>query len=613
MALETLDYVVFAMMFVFSAGAGFFAVFQDRRKKNTMENFHRASRKAHPIAVAMSLSVTIYSGLTIIGIPAEVYTNGTMASWMALGMLGAVAGTAHIFLPIFYNMNKISTFEYITLRFGTTPRTLATITYVLCYFVIHGFILYAPCLAFQVLTKVSLYVIMAVAAAVCILYTLLGGMKAVVWADCLQYVVILAGLLSVLIVTVKEAGGFGNVWDVANKYERLEFFNFSADPRTRHTVWSLGIGFGLLWTYAYGVNQATIQRASSLPTLRQAQISVWLNYIFLVVIFALLIIIGVAMFGFYHLCDPVKNGRIMKKDQMLSLIIIDLLSKIPGLSGLMLAVLFSGSLSTVSSGLSAYSAILAEEFVKRTTRKKLSESVQIYFSKICVVVIGCAIFSVGVGISRLDGLLNQALLSIGAVIAGPMLGMYVAGMIFPWTNSKGASCGFVTSVGMVLWLYLGTLINMKPSGSLPVSTEGCSVTNTTMLPMNKTSSISLTSSLYSNMTTQTVMMDTTEEPALYDFYRMSYTWYTGFAMLINLTVALVVSFLTGATDPKDIDPKLMFPLFYKLCPFLPQKYRNVLLFGVQYDFFDNGEKPRATDDKSFPANEPIGDLNSTCM
>ncbi|XP_060576696.1 sodium-coupled monocarboxylate transporter 2-like [Ruditapes philippinarum] len=299
----TVDYVLFSLMFCFSAAIGFYHAYKDRNKKKT-EDFHLGGRKMHPIPVSLSLSATFLSALTLLGTPSEIYTNGTMFYWIIVAMLIATAGAAHIFLPVFYKLNKTSCFQYLEMRFGKVTRTVTSILFLIQTLVYMGFVLYAPSLAFEAVTGVSLWGCMIGTAAVCTLYTTLGGLKTVLWTDSLQFSIMIAGLLAVLIEGSKATGGFSNAWDIANDHGRIKFDDFSFDPKTRHSVWTLAIGGSFFWLYLYGINQAQIQRACSLPTLRRAQVAMWLNFPGLVLIVTLTVLIGVVMFAFYSQCHP---------------------------------------------------------------------------------------------------------------------------------------------------------------------------------------------------------------------------------------------------------------------------------------------------------------------
>lgn len=581
--LGVVDYVLFVMMFVASAAIGFYHAYKGRHNTN-VRDFHLSGRKMHPIPVSMSLAATFLSALTILGNPAEIYTNGTMFFWIVAAMLIATIASAHFFIPVFYNMDATSCFEYIELRFGKETRRIASAVFVAQTILYMGFVLYAPCLAFQAVTGLSLWTTMISVAFVCTLYTTLGGMKTVLWTDSLQLTIMIAGLVAVLAEGSRLAGGFGRAWEIAAENGRIEFLNFSPDPRTRHSVWSMAVGCGLTWTYLYGVNQAQVQRACALPSLKKAKIAIWLNFPGLVIIIALSCMIGLTMFAFYKDCDPVKFGLIKKADQMLPLMVLDILGNVPGLTGLFVACVFSGSLSSISSGLNAMSAVLLEDFIKPCCCKTLQGKREIAMSKLFVMVLGVLQFGVAFLISQASGLILQLAYSIFSIMSGPLLGLFVSGLVFPWTNKYGAMTGLVTSLGMMCWLVLGAAFDKPRSLStpLPVSTSGClwGLKNTTFLLNTTTPATTIVFTTNSNFTEPVFEAD---EPLVHNFYRMSYQWYTGFGFLVNVVFALTASVFTGRTNPETLDSKLMIPLFYRLFPCLPEVIRKYLKFGVNYD------------------------------
>lgn len=584
----TVDYVLFSLMFCASGAIGFYHAYRDRNKKNT-EEFHLGGRKMHPVPVALSLSATFLSALTLLGTPAEIYTNGTMYYWIILAMLISTAGAAHIFVPIFYELNLTSCFKYIEMRFGKVIRILSSLIFLLQTFVYMGFVLYAPSLAFQAVTGVNLWGCMVGVAVVCTLYTTLGGMKTVLWTDTLQFVIMVVGLLAALIEGSRLLGGFDKAWEIANQRGRIEFLDFSPDPRTRHSVWTVTIGGAFFWLYLYGVNQAQVQRACSLPTLKRAKIALWLNFPGLVLIMTLVCMIGILMFAFYSNCHPVAFGLVTRNDQLLPLFVMDILGRFQGLPGVFIACVFSGGLSTISSGLTAMSAVLLEDFIKPISScccdPKKFDKHGIIISKVLVLITGLIQFGFAVLISKLKGLIVQFSLSLYSITAGPIFGLFVAGMIFPWTNQIGSTVGFVISLAFMCWLGVGTIVE-TPKGITPAlktTTSGCNWNATSMT--TQAAQVVLTTA---SAASSTVSM-TTEEPILHDFYRMSYLWYTGLGMIVCVFIAVLVSFCTGYRKPSTVDCRLMCPIFDVMFPCLPECIRKPLRFGVDYN------KPRQDD------------------
>ena len=602
----TVDYVLFSLMFVASAAIGFYHAWRDRNKKNASD-FHLGGRKMHPVPVSLSLSATFLSSMTLLGIPAEIYTNGTIFFWIVVAMLIATTGAAHVFVPVFYNLNITSCFQYFEMRFGTVARVLASILFFIQTLVYMGFVLYAPSLALEAVTGISLWGCMIGTAAVCTLYTSLGGMKTVLWTDSLQFTIMIAGLVAVVAEGSRYAGGFANAWDIAASKGRIEFLDFSPDPRTRHSVWTVAIGGSFFWLYLYGVNQAQVQRACSLSSLTKAKLALWLNFPGLVVIVLLTCMCGVVMFAVYSDCHPVKVKLVERNDQLLPLFVLDTLGKIPGLSGIFVACIFSGGLSTFSSALNALSAILLEDYIKPLSKHCCNNTIKnhgILISKVLVIILGIAQFGFAVLVSKFKGLILQFSYSMYSITAGPIFGMFVAGMFFPWTNQVGAVSGFILSLAFMCWLGVGSLLE-KPMGMtapLSFSTAGCfnssmSVSNTTTLqPVTAVAATTATVALSSAAT----LVTTTAEPILHNFYRMSYQWYTGLGMIIATFLAVVISFMTGYTRAKNVDPRLMCPIFDVIFPWLPESVRKPLRFGVRYD---RREEYEATDKKKCAIDE----------
>ncbi|KAL4236592.1 hypothetical protein ACF0H5_004977 [Mactra antiquata] len=557
-----LDIILFVLLFIGSAAIGFYYAYKDRKKGN-VENFHRGGRKMHPIPVSLSLSATCLSALTILGNPSEVYTYGTMYLWLIFAQLVGTAVAAHGFLPVFYYMKNISCFGYVHKRFGKVIRLITSFLFLIQTLMYLGLVVYVPSLAIEAVTDISLWVCMVVMATVCTLYTTLGGMKTVVWTDNLQFMTMLVGLIALLIVGASKTGGFINAWTIANDNGRIYFTDFSVDPRTRHSVWSCAIGGAISWSYIFGIRQANVQRTCSCSTLKRAQLALWINFPLTVLIVLLTGMIGVVMYAFYHGCDPVQYGTISKNDQLVSRMVIDVLGSIPGLTGIFMACIVSGSLSSMSSALNALSATILEDLTKGLGFKRLL-GWELFFSKLAVIVLGIVSFGIAVFVSQASGLVIQLSYTLFSIVSGPVLGCFIAGMFIPWINHKGATAGVLVSLVAMCWLIMGSRVNkILGAPKLPVTMNNC--------PRNTTYTVETVLTTLGPIPNTTVryelsgdsLIEENNEPAIFQFYKMSYAWNTGFGMIVNLSISLLVSLMTGFTDPGSIDSDLLHPIIRK--------------------------------------------------
>ncbi|XP_013380555.1 sodium-coupled monocarboxylate transporter 1-like [Lingula anatina] len=428
------DYVVFAGTLVVSASIGIYQAFTGGRQKTTDE-FLMANRKMGAIPAAMSLLASFMSAITLLGTPKEMYVYGTQYLWIAFGYVLVMPVAAHIFLPIFFRLRVTSAYEYLEMRFNKAVRVAGSLTFSLQMILYMAIVLYAPSLALEQVTGLNRWIAVASVGVVCVFYTSIGGIKAVMWTDTFQVCMMFAGLLAVLIQGSIGVGGFENAWRINIEGERINFLDFNPDPRERHTVWTCVFGGFFTWLAVYGVNQAQVQRALTVVDLKRAQIAMWINVPGLIAILIISAMSGILIYAHYFDCDPMTNKDISNLDQLLPLFVMDKLAFVPGLPGLFTACLFSGALSTLSSGLNSLATVCTRDLFQEFCCKHMSDSRATLTSKIMSLVFGCIVIGLTFVASQLGGVL-QAALALFGMIGGPLLGVFTLGVLFPWANWK---------------------------------------------------------------------------------------------------------------------------------------------------------------------------------
>uniref|UniRef100_A0A6Q2Y7C5 Solute carrier family 5 member 6 n=1 Tax=Esox lucius TaxID=8010 RepID=A0A6Q2Y7C5_ESOLU len=259
MHFTTPDYVIFALLLVASTCIGLFYALSGGRQRTTQE-FLLADRSMSCLPVSLSLLATFQSAVAILGAPSEIYTYGTQYWFLGVSYFLGLLIPAHIFIPVFYRLRLTSAYEYLELRFNKTVRIMGTVTFIFQMVIYMGVVLYAPALALNAVTGFDLWGAVLAMGLVCTLYTTLGGLKAVIWTDVFQTIVMFAGQLAVIVVGAHQAGGMGEVWRKAMNGSRIASLDLNPDPTERHTFWTLGVGGVFLMLALYGVNQAQVQR-----------------------------------------------------------------------------------------------------------------------------------------------------------------------------------------------------------------------------------------------------------------------------------------------------------------------------------------------------------------
>ncbi|KAM8972005.1 sodium-coupled monocarboxylate transporter 1-like [Pelodytes ibericus] len=528
------DYVVFALMLAISAVIGVYYAFAGGGQK-TSKDFLMGGRSMTAVPVALSLTASFMSAVTVLGTPAEVYRFGAMFSVFAITYTIVVLISSEVFLPVFYRLGITSTYEYLELRFNKVVRLLGTMLFIIQTILYTGIVIYAPALALNQVTGFHLWGAVVATGVVCTFYCTMGGLKAVVWTDVFQVGIMVAGFTSVIIRAVVVQGGISPILNDSYYGDRLNFWDFNAHPMQRHSFWTIVIGGTFTWTGIYGVNQSQVQRYIACKSIFHAKMSLFVNLIGLWAILACAVLSGLAMYSIYKDCDPWTANFVSAPDQLMPYLALDILRNYPGLPGLFVACAYSGTLSTVSSSINALAAVTVEDLIKPNF-KSLSEAKLSWISKGTSLLYGAVCIAMA-GLASLMGGLLQAALSIFGMVGGPLLGLFSLGILFPFANSVGAIVGLVSGFAISLWVGIGSQIYPPLSSrSLPkaLSIEGCNFSSPESNWNFTTAMPSLT----------TIVTD--ERPALADnWYSMSYLYFSTIGTIIAVLVGVIVSLLTG--------------------------------------------------------------------
>ncbi|XP_041952256.1 solute carrier family 5 member 6a isoform X2 [Alosa alosa] len=483
MHFTTLDYVIFVILLVASTGIGLFYAFSGGRQRTTQE-FLLADRSMSCFPVSLSLLATFQSAVAILGAPSEVYTHGTQYWFLGCSYFLGLLIPAHIFIPVFYRLRLSSAYEYLELRFNKTVRICGTVTFIFQMVIYMGVVLYAPALALNAVTGFDLWGAVLAMGLVCTLYTTLGGLKAVIWTDVFQTIVMFAGQLAVIIVGTHQAGGITEVWRKAQNGNRISGLDLNPDPLERHTFWTLSVGGIFLMLALYGVNQAQVQRYLSSRTEQEAVMSCYVVFPCQQIVLTLGCLMGLVMYARYGEDSPLDKGYVQTNDQMVLYFVMDVLRDLPGLPGLFVACLFSGALSTISSAFNSLATVTMEDLIKpyfpamkESRATLLSKGLALGFGMVCLAM---------AYIASLMGSVLQAALSIFGMVGGPLLGVFCLGMFFPWANSVGALVGLVAGLVMAFWIGIGSFVTrLSVPDTLPAvnTTAIPSISNTTTATM----------------------------------------------------------------------------------------------------------------------------------
>ncbi|CAG7718018.1 unnamed protein product [Allacma fusca] len=514
-------------------------------KKQTNEDLLLGGRNTSVLPVACSIVVTYFSAIAILGYPGEIYSHGVQIFQAGI--------TASIFMPIamyllvsvLYQLRLTSVYEYLELRFESVAlRRLAGVAFIIQFCVLTGVMLFAPSIALETILGVPVLVSVAGMGICGTIYTAIGGLKAVVWTDLFQFVLIFTGLVSIAARGFYKAGGISEALKTADKHGRLDLFDWTIDPFMRHNTLNFFLGYGFKMFCLYGAYQPHVQRYYSLPSFRDCVRAIWLSVILNLLAISVLIAAGLAIFANYAGCDPKLLGKITRSDQILAYFVLKELAFIPGMMGLCVACVFSGVLSSLSSTLNSLAAVTWKDFFSHSRIfNSMDDRGQANTSKILAGFYGIITIALAFMAQHMGPVLQACITAVGAV-SGPLGAVFITGMFMPCVNKWGAIIGTLT--GLVSMTSVGVMSFQlgKPFVvPLPTSIDEC--------PFGTDMSTVKNSSL--------IVAGEFEWPE--KIFTLSYIMYPFVGGLLTIIVSLLVSIITGGcSKAKFVKKEYLHPL-----------------------------------------------------
>ncbi|KAL1481939.1 hypothetical protein MTO96_015253 [Rhipicephalus appendiculatus] len=489
----------------------------------------------------MSMTASNMSAIAILGIPAENFLYGSQYMVVFVGVIIASLLAAHVFLPVLYDMDMISVNQYLENRFNSAliRKIISALTVIeMCFFM--GVVLYGPSLALGSVTGLPVWLSILVNGTVCAFYTAIGGIKAVVWTDVLQMLLMIFGLLIVLIKGFMMVGEPSAAFDAVNKQGLLEFFDMSMNFQKTFTFWSVVGGTAVSWIASFCMNQVMVQRYCGLASMCKARTALYINMLGVSAVLTISSICGLLLFALYHRCDPVKASMITKYDQLMPHFVMETLGHLPGITGLFVAAVYSGSLSTLSSGYNALAAIVWEDFMKQMV--KLSPTSAMWATKAIAAGFGLIAVALAFLCGSLPSILTATFVLSGS-IKGSTAAIFILGLLLPWCGGTIAMSSMFTGLGLALWVAVGRLLYpARPTGAR-TTLEQCASNYTAIVPAQR--------SYYSG--------------GIYDLYNVSYMWIPVISFVVTLMVAISLTVIFCFKNNKVyVDPSMIAPCMRKI-------------------------------------------------
>lgn len=455
-----------------------------RRNKNT-EQFTRASGKIPGWAIGLSIYATFLSSNTFLGVPGKAFGSNWNAFVFSISMPLAAWVASKYFVPFYRSTGEISAYTHLGKRFGSWARTYAVICFLLTQFARMGSIFFGMALSLQALTGFSMASIMIVMGICIIVYTVLGGMEAVIWTEVVQGIIKTLGAVLILFLVIKEIpGGFSQVLDIATTDNKLSLGSLSPNL-TESTFWVILFYGFFINLNNFGMDQNYIQRYHTARSAKQASKSVWLCVAMYVPASLLFFIIGAALYAFYQvhpeMIEPVKLKAAAEKlgsaatSQQITGLATSLnpadygdkvlphfmITNVPtGLVGLIVSAILSAAMSTISSNMNSSATVFTMDIYKRHFNSTITDKQQLFILHIATVVFGLIGLCTGLAMIGAKSLLD-IWWELSGIFAGGMLGLFLLGLISRHTKNAEAATATMIGIIVILWMTFSEKISVE--------------------------------------------------------------------------------------------------------------------------------------------------------
>lgn len=441
------DYLVF---FIFVGGTALFGCSFYFKSRKSSAAFTKAEGSLPSWVVGMSIFATFVSSISFLGLPGDAFKGNWSPFVFSLSIPIATILAAKIFIPLYRGMNSVSAYHYLEEKFGYWARCYAAVCYLLTQVCRIGSILLLLALPINKMFGWDIQTIIIVTGVVTMIYTLLGGIAAVVWTDAIQGIILIVGAVVCAVwLTFGMPEGPSQLFEIASEHGKFSLGSFGASL-SESTFWVLLL-YGLFTNMNnYGIDQNYVQRYMTTKSTKEAVKSTMFGSLLYVPVSLIFVYIGTALFSYYT-ARPELLPAGTPSDQVFPHFIVHGLPT--GLTGLVIAAIFSAGMSTVATSINSSATIVLTDFVKRFRKKESSDKKDMKSLYLTSLVVGVVGIVIGIIMMQVDGVLD-AWWTLASIFSGGVLGLFLLTLISRSPKRVPSIIAAVAGMIVVIWIAL---------------------------------------------------------------------------------------------------------------------------------------------------------------
>ncbi len=443
-----------AILVVYLAGVVAFGVWIGRGTA-TFADYIVAGRDRPWWLILFSIVATETSTVTFLSIPGFAFSRDLTWLQIALGFVIGRFVVAYLLLPQYFTGSLYTAYEVLHRRFGGATKQAASALFITTRSLADGLRLFLSSIVLQEMTGIPLPWAVAVIGATTILYTFLGGIRAVLWTDLIQFAVYMAGAAVALgLILDLLPGGWGQLLAMGGEAGKLRLWDLSLDWSEPYGLWAGVLGGIFITLGSHGVDQMLVQRYLCAGRLAAARRAVWMSGLVVFAQFALFLVIGVGLYCFYQLFPP--EAAFERADRVFARFILDQMPV--GVVGLLLGAIFAAAMSTLSSSLNSCATAAVNDFYLPAAGKdkEVPAAKKLAVTRALTVFFGLVQIGVGIAGQWLAASVVASILGIAAFTTGIVLGVFFLGIFTRRVDQRSALVGLAAGLAGMTVIFFAT-------------------------------------------------------------------------------------------------------------------------------------------------------------
>jgi len=460
--MSTIDIIIFIvyLLGIILFGISFY------QKERTSEDYSTGSGTLPAWVIGLSIFATFVSSISYLALPGVAFLSDWNAFVFSLSIPVAIFMAIKFFIPLYRRVGSPSAYTYLEERFGPWAKNYVAIFWLLTQVMRVAVILYLLALPMYVILGWDMRLIIVITGISVMIYSILGGIKAVIWTDAIQAIILIVGAIVTLgILMFSLPGGPTQYFEVATQYDKFNLGSLGLSL-TESTFWVVFIYGIFINLQNYGIDQNYIQRYMSARNEKEAISSAFGGGLLYIPVSLLFFMIGTGLFVYYQVFPDLLPGEFREAGMSDSVFPYFIVNGLPvGITGLLIASIFSAGMSTISTSLNSGATVILSDLY-RPYKKNVSEkeSVRVLYlasALICLLGVMISFYIIQVE-SALDIWWNLA-----GIFSGGMLGLFLLGYFSKKVTNVPAAIGVILGLLVIIWMTLSP-VYLSDSLSNPI-------------------------------------------------------------------------------------------------------------------------------------------------